>query len=145
MWRIEDMVKKTLLMLVILTAAGCMGIFGTPDIKVSYPVAAYSPMIDDAVSIFMFIENKGNGDDYLISARVVEYPDKRVELHDVVAGKMVMIEKIKIPADEVVELLGGGYHIMVFDVTETVGEVTVVLNFEKSGEVEVKVEVPQEE
>jgi copper(I)-binding protein len=139
------MARKILLMLVMLAAAGCVGILGEPDIKVSYPKAAYSPMIDDAVSIFMFIENKGSGDDYLISAGVVEYPDKNVELHDVVAGKMMMLDKLKIPGGEVVELQGGSYHIMVFDVTETLGEVTLVLNFEKSGEVEVKVTMPLEE
>ena len=138
------MAKKILLMLVMLAAAGCMGIFGEPDIKVSYPTATYSPMIDDAVSIFMFIENIGSGDDYLISVRVVEYPDKKVELHDVVDGRMTMIEKLKIPGDEIVELRGGSYHIMVFDVTEPLGEVTLVLNFEKTGEVEVKVEMPRE-
>ena len=139
------MVKKILLMLVMLATAGCMGILGTPDIKVSYPTASYSPMIDDAVSVFMFIENIGSGDDNLASARVVEYPSKRVELHDIVAGRMTMIEKIKIPANSIVELRGGSYHVMVFDVTEPIDEVTLVLNFEKSGEVTVKVKIPQKE
>jgi copper(I)-binding protein len=58
---------------------------------------------------------------------------------------MTMVDKLKIPGGEVVELRGGSYHIMVFDVTETLGEVTLVLNFEKSGEVEVKVTMPLEE
>jgi copper(I)-binding protein len=145
MWRIVNMPKKIFfVVLVLLVFAGCTGIFGTPDIRVSYPKAAHSAMVENTISIFMFIENKGGGDDYLVSARVVELPDKRVELHDVVDGKMTRIEKLKIPAGEVVELRGGSYHIMVFDVTETVSEVTVALNFEKSGAVEVEVKVPQE-
>jgi copper(I)-binding protein len=145
MWRIVDMGKKTFVMLVLLVFSGCTGIFGEPDIKVSYPKATHSPMIENAVSFFMFIENRGDGDDYLISARAVEYPDKKVELHDVVVGRMAPIEELKIPGGEVVELRGGSYHIMVFDVTEPVDEITLVLNFKKSGEVVVKIKMPQEE
>lgn len=139
------MAKKVFLMLVILTATGCTGIFGEPDIKVSYPRAVHSPMVDDAISMFMFIENRGDGDDYLILARINECPDSRVEIHDVAGGKMVAVEKIKIPAGTVVELRGGSYHIMGFDITEPAGEITLVLTFEKSGEIVVRVEVPQEE
>ena len=139
------MIKKIFVVLLLLVVAGCTGIFGEPEIKVSYPKASYSPMIENAVSFFMFIENRGAGGDNLLSAGIVEYPDKKVELHDVVAGRMTMIESLKIPGGEVVELRGGSYHIMAFDVTEPVNEVTLVLNFEKSGEIEVKVTMPQEE
>ena len=140
------MVKKTFFVIMVLLATiGCTGIFGEPDIKVSYPKAMYSPMVENAISIFMFIENKGDGDDYLISARINECPNSKVELHDVINGKMVAIEKIKVPAGEFVELKGGSYHIMGFDITEPVSEVTVVLTFEKSGEVVVRADMPQEE
>jgi copper(I)-binding protein len=144
MWRIVDMAPKTFFAaLLLLISAGCVGIFGQPDIKVSYPKAVYSPMVEDAISLFMFIENRGDGDDYLISARINECPNSRVELHDIVNGKMTMIEKLKVPAGGIVELKGGSYHVMVFDVTEPVSEITIVLNFEKSGEVVVKTEMPQ--
>jgi copper(I)-binding protein len=124
---------------------GCVGTGVKPDISVSYPKVAHSKMMENAISIFMFIENKGDGDDYLVSARIKELPDKKVEIHDVVDGKMVAIEKIKIPAGSVVELKGGSYHIMGFGITEHVDEITLVLNFGKSGEIEVKAEVPEKE
>ena len=137
------MAKKIFVVLMLFILAGCLGFWGQPDIKVSYPKVVHSPMVDDALSLFMFIENRGDGDDYLVSARIDECPNSRVELHDVVNGKMTAIEKIKIPAGEVVELRGGSYHIMVFDVTEPVDEITLVLTFKKSGEVVVKAAVPQ--
>jgi copper(I)-binding protein len=140
-----DMCKKTFAVLMLIISAGCLGIFGQPDIKVSYPKVVHSPMVENALSIFMFIENKGDGDDYLVSARINECPNSRVELHDVVNSKMVTVEKIKIPAGEVVELKGGSYHIMGFDITEPVDEVTIVLTFKKSGDIEVTASVPQEE
>lgn len=124
-------------------SAGCIGTGAKPDIEVSYPVVAHSSMMENAISVFMFIKNKGDGDDYLISARIKELPDKTVEIHDVVDGKMVAIEKIKIPAGGVVELKGGSYHIMGFGITEHVDEITIVLNFGKSGDVEVRVAVPE--
>ena len=139
------MAPKTFAVLMLIISAGCLGIFGQPDIKVSYPKAVHSPMVEDALSLFMFIENRGDGDDYLVSARIDECPNSRVELHDIVNGKMTAIEKIKIPASKVVELRGGSYHIMGFDITEPVDEVTIVLTFKKSGDIEVTASVPQEE
>jgi hypothetical protein len=136
--------KKIFLVAMLLSIfAGCLGTQAQPDIKVSYPKVAHSKMMENAISVFMFIENKGDGDDYLVSARIKELPDKKVEIHDVVDGKMVAIEKIKIPAGSVVELKGGSYHIMGFGITEHVDEITVVLNFGKSGEIEVTVAVPE--
>ncbi|MBU2560617.1 copper chaperone PCu(A)C [archaeon] len=125
--------------------AGCTGTQAEPDIKVSYPKVTHSAMTENAISAFMFIENKGSADDYLVSARIKELPDKRVEVHDVVDGKMVHIEKIKIPAGAVVELKMGSYHVMGFDITEHVDEITLVLNFGKSGEIEVVATVPEKE
>jgi copper(I)-binding protein len=138
--------KKIFLTAMVLSVfAGCAGTLAQPDISVTYPKVKHSPMMENAISIFMFIENKGDGDDYLVSARIKEMPDKKVEIHDVVNGKMVAIEKIKIPAGGVVELKMGSYHIMGFGITEHLDEITVVLNFGKSGEIEVAATVPEKE
>lgn len=126
-------------------SVGCVGTEAQPDIKVSYPKVAHSMMMENAISVFMFIENNGDADDYLVSARIKEMPDKTVEIHDVVDGKMVPIEKIKIPAGEVVELKMGSYHIMGMGITEHVHEITLVLSFGKSGDVEVTATVPEKE
>ena len=138
--------KKIFLTAMVLSVfAGCAGTQAQPDISVTYPKVKHSAMMENAISIFMFIENKGDADDYLISARIKELPEKKVEIHDVVNGKMVAIEKIKIPVGEVVELKMGSYHIMGFGITEHLDEIIVVLNFGKSGEIEVKAEVPEKE
>jgi copper(I)-binding protein len=143
---LKNMNKKILVAAMLLSiSVGCIGAGAEPDVKVSYPEVAHSKMTENAISIFMFIENKGDGDDYLVSAKIKELPDKNVEIHDVVDGKMVHIEKIKIPAGEIVELKMGSYHIMGFDITEHVDEVTVVLNFGKSGDIEVTATVPHKE
>jgi copper(I)-binding protein len=143
---LKYMNKKILAAVLLLSiSVGCIGAGAQPDIKVSYPKVAHSAMMENAISIFMFIENKGDADDYLVSARIKEFPGKRVEIHDVVDGKMVPIEKIKIPAGEVVELKSGSYHIMGFDITEHVDKITLVLNFGKSGEIEVAATVPEKE
>ncbi len=143
---LKNMNKKVFLAALLLSiSVGCIGTQAQPDIKVSYPKVAHSAMTENAISVFMFIENNGDADDYLISARIKEMPDKTVEIHDVVDGKMVPIEKIKIPTGEVVELKMGSYHIMGMGITEHVHEITLVLTFGKSGDIEVTATVPEKE
>jgi copper(I)-binding protein len=143
---LKNMNKKLLFAAMVLAVfAGCTGTQAQPDIKVSYPTVAHSMKMENALSIFMFIQNDGDADDYLISARIKEMPDKMVEIHDVVDGKMVPIEKIKIPTGEVVELKMGSYHIMGMGITEHVHEITLVLTFGKSGDIEVTATVPEKE
>ena len=138
--------KKIFLAAMLLSISlGCVGTQAQPDIKVSYPKVSHSMMTENVISVFMFIENNGDADDYLVSARIKEMPDKTVEIHDVVDGKMVPIEKIKIPVGEVVELKMGSYHIMGFGITEHMHEITLVLSFGKSGEIEVAATVPEKE
>jgi copper(I)-binding protein len=137
------MIKEGIVLLLFCTVIGCLGIGGEPNIKVLYPEASKSIAAENTIAIFMFIDNTGDGGDTLISARIVECPDSKVELNDVVNGRMVMIDEIEIPADAVVELKGGGYHVMGFDIEEPIDEFTLVLNFEKSGEIETVVEMPE--
>jgi len=98
-------------------------------------------MVVDAVSFFMTIENTGDGDDVLLSASVQEFPDKKVEFHDVVDGKMQKVERIQVPAGKTTVLKMGGMHLMAFDIKEPGSEMTLVLNFKKSGRVTVKAPV----
>jgi hypothetical protein len=130
--------KKYVMFITLLFMAGCAG---QPNIEIADAKATPSAMVVDAVSIFMLIDNDGKADDALVSARIEEYPDAKVELHDVIGGKMQKVEKIDIPAGKVTELKLGSYHIMGFDVKDPKGELTLVLNFEKSGQVTVKAPV----
>jgi copper(I)-binding protein len=51
---------------------------------------------------------------------------------------MTRIDHIKIPADKNTDLMRGGYHLMFFGIPENIaGNVTLILNFEKSGPIEV--------
>lgn len=130
--------RKFMMIAILLLVAGCTG---TPNLEVYDAKTTPSAMIDDAVSIFMLIDNTGKADDSLVSASIVEYPSATVEIHDVIDGKMQEIEGINIAAGEITELKSGSYHVMGFDVTDPSGELTVVLNFEKSGEITVKAPV----
>jgi copper(I)-binding protein len=121
--------------LAILLATGCMQ--GEPKISVHDAYFIVSPMEPDAISIFMNIENRG-GADNLISAKIKEFPNARVELHDVAEGMMLKVDKIEIPAKKIRQLKMGSYHIMAFGIEDPGEEITVVLNFEKSSDIEVK-------
>ena len=93
-------------------------------------------------SIFMKIENSGNGEDTLLSAKTT-VPGTVTELHDVKEGKMTKRDSIKIPAESVVELKPKSLHIMVFKMPAGIkegSEITLQLTFEKSGEKQVKVQ-----
>ncbi len=109
-----------------------------PEIEVSGAIVAPSPMMQNAYSVFMIIENKGNSDDSLIGF-YVEGINSKNELHDVVGGRMVKIDKIKIPAKGKVELKRGSLHLMIINPDKKITEdIVLVLKFEKSGEIKVK-------
>lgn len=128
-------------LLSVLFVAGCLG---KPSMQIENVVVKPSGMIADAYSGFMNIHNSGNAADDLIGFSVKEYPNARCEIHDVKDGKMVKISKIEIPASSLVELKPGSVHIMMFEMPEVAGELTLVLKFQKSGEVTVKAKVEKE-
>lgn len=130
-----------LLFLLAATSSGTAACSRVPRIEIDRPEARLSPVLLGVCSIFMKIENFGNGDDTLLGARV-DIPGTITELHDVKDGKMVKRGEISIPANSVVDLRPGSMHIMVLrmpvDMKEG-QEFTVLLNFEKSGEKRVAV------
>jgi len=129
--------RALILLSILLLAAGCTS-GGEPGIKVHNASVKPSPMVANAVSIFMKIENTGDGEDALLSASIKEHPQARVELHDVVEGRMQKVEEIRVPPQKSVELKSGSLHIMAFNVKSLEKDMTVVLNFRESGRVEVK-------
>ncbi len=109
-----------------------------PAIEVSGAIVTPSPMMQNAYSVFMIIENKGNVGDSLIGFDV-EGINARNELHDVVGGKMVKIDKIDVPAKSKVELKRGSLHLMIINPDKKItSDINIILKFEKSGEVKVK-------
>lgn len=129
-----------LMMLAIITvSAGCTP--KNPQIRVYGQEATLSPVMFGVCSVFLKIENSGNGDDTLLGAKTL-VPGSVTEIHDVKDGRMVKAEKIRIPSGKTIELKPKGLHIMAFkmprDITENY-EFTLLLTFEKSGEKQVPV------
>lgn len=120
--------------LLLLAGIGCSP--GSPRIAIAGQAAVLSPAILGVCSVFMRVENSGDGDDNLLSSRV-DIPGTITELHDVKDGKMVRREKIPIPARSVLEMRPGSLHIMVINLpkgTRVGYEFTLRLVFKKSGE-----------
>ena len=115
------------------TVAGCKQ--GTPQISLGPADAVLSPMLIGVGSVFLEIANKGNAEDYLLSAEAV-IPGTITELHDMQDGKMARVERMRIPPHDSVRLRPGGLHIMIFKMPRNVSEGSeciLRLNFEKSG------------
>ncbi len=123
-----------LLFLLFLTVSACKE--KTPLIQIEAPEAAISPMLFGVASVFMRIVNSGGADDELLSART-ELEGTITELHDIVDGKMVKVERIPIPADSSVLLRPARHHIMIFKIPAALKEgsdFSLVLTFKRSGE-----------
>src|SRR5574340_573951 len=87
-------------MFVGLAGSGCTS--QPPQIAIEGQYANLSPMFFGVGSLFMKINNAG-GRDALVSA-TVNVPDATVEVHDVKDGKMVKIERMKVPSRSTLEL-----------------------------------------
>ncbi len=96
---------------------------------------------------FMMLKNMGTDADTLIGG---ETPIAgRVEIHEMAMSGDVMKMReleggLEIPAGEVVELKPGGFHVMFFELTQSLTEgdmIEVTLEFEKGGKVTVPVMV----
>ncbi|GBE00980.1 hypothetical protein BMS3Bbin06_01850 [bacterium BMS3Bbin06] len=112
---------------------------GPPEIKIKWPELFIG---NREASAFMVILNDGTGKDRLTGCSIQGYPEVVGELHDVVNGRMQMVEEFVIPAGGVLELKPGALHLMFFGLPEEIGdEVTIVLKFQKSGKIKVKAKV----
>lgn len=114
-------------------AAGCSR---APRIAIAGQEARLSPMLTGTCSIFMRIENAGDGDDSLLQARV-DVPGAVAEIHGTSDGRMVKQDAVRIPANGAVELKPGGLHIMVFRLPRDAGvgyQFTLRLAFRTAGE-----------
>jgi copper(I)-binding protein len=114
-----------------------------PNISVGAQEAQLSPMIIGSASVFMNISNTGESEDTLLKASL-DIPDAIAEIHDTKDGKMVKVEKVRIPSKATVELKPGGLHIMVFHLPENIKEgyeFKMHLLFERSGEKQINVKL----
>ena len=127
-------------------ATGDGATFTAGDIEVSNVRARASETETSAV--YMNIESSGEAD-RLLSASIAASVADEVQVHETVAdGATVKMQELAdglpIPADGLVELKTGGYHVMVLGLVEPLkagGEITVTLTFEKAGNLEIKAPV----
>lgn len=124
------------LLLLAALCGGTAGCSGAPRIAIGGQEARLSPLMMGTCSIFMKIENAGDGDDSLVGA-AVDIPGAVAELHGVSDGRMVKKDRVRVPARGAVELKPGGLHVMVFRLPPDAGvgyQFNVRLAFEKAGE-----------
>jgi len=95
---------------------------------------------------YLKLENKGGGDDRLLSARAGV--SASVELHSMAMEGDVMrmrqVDGVALPAGKTVELKPGGFHLMFVGLKAPLKDgdkFPMTLKFEKAGEVEVTVNV----
>jgi copper(I)-binding protein len=113
-----------------------------PDIAFEEPHFFASTVAGAPAAAFMKIVNSGAASDALTGCSLKGFPSVRGELHDVIDGAMTKIDKIPVPANDVTELKKGSLHMMFFDMPEEVPhELTITLQFQKSGTMTVKVPV----
>lgn len=118
------------------TAAGMGASPRLPLLQVEGQAASLTPGFLGVGSVYMRISNSGKGDDTLLSVKA-NIRNSIVELHDIADGRMVKVDKIRIPAGRTVELRPRGPHIMVFNLPKETREgdgLILYLVFEKSGE-----------
>jgi len=113
-----------------------------PKIGIEAPAAELSPVFLGVASVYLTIRNSGGHDDLVAAS--VNLPKAMVELHEVRDGRMVKVERIRIPSRGTVELKPGGMHLMIYNMPRDLqegAEVTLTLRFERSGEQQVPVKL----
>lgn len=110
---------------------------GTPRIGVEGAQAVVSPLIVGSASIFLLIENTGDGADSLVEASV-DFPGSVTELHAIEDGRMRKTAQIRIPPSSIVRLKPTAEHIMLYRLPRDIksgARGTLTLVFKKSGAV----------
>lgn len=146
--------RLAFVMSIVVLLAGCTAIPGANStqpasgVTVSEPFARPSPSEGGNGGAFMTITSRG-GADRLVGASSAWA--QTVELHETINDGGVMKMRpvpagFEVPASGALELKPGGKHVMLIGLTKPmVGgeEIEITLQFEKSGEVTVKVPVRQ--
>ena len=137
------------LLVIILLGSGCAARSGAQAIRVENPFARPSPSEGGNGGAFMTIVNAGGMADRLISAQSTA--SEKVELHETTEEGGVMKMRpvpdgFEIPANGRLELKPGGKHVMLIGLIAPLSAgqtVEITLNFEKAGDITVKVPVKQ--
>lgn len=132
---------------ILLTACGSGG-----GLEIEDAWARTSASMQDAGAVYMTIQG-GSDDDALIGASVGSTVAARAELHEsaMTEGEdgsemmmMTSVVSVDVPAGDAVVFEPGGYHVMLFELTEPLvsgDEFTITLKFRDVGDREVTAEV----
>jgi copper(I)-binding protein len=107
-------------------------------------------MTPKAIAVYMMIHNHGFGSDCLVGVDV-EAPFKaKAEIHQTVVeggvASMKPVDRICVAGRSEISLEPGGYHIMIMgNLTEDIKELTIVLHFQKSGDIKVRVPISSQQ
>lgn len=112
------------------------------DLKIMHPSVRATAAGQMLSSAYVTIENKSKQPDRLISASSTRAKEIQIHMMRMDGDKMMMrqIPSLEIPANTVVELKSGGYHLMLMDLNNGIAEgekVLISLQFEKAGKVDV--------
>ena len=130
---------KALLIAPLLLLASC-GQGGAPDIYVTDAWARETVAGQSGTAAYMTVENRGSGDDRLLSVSAVA--PVTASLHetttnDGVSSMRPLENGLAIPAGATVALRPGGAHVMISGLTAPLSEgetLRMTLKFERSGE-----------
>lgn len=140
---------KHIFLIPALSLLAACGQAGEPDIKLSDAWAR--PTRGDAPgSVYVVIENKGEGSDRLVGAFTDHAAMAMVHQNEITNGvaRMRMAGDINIPANDRIEMVPGGTHIMLEGLRaplKTGDRFNLVLKFRQSGDKTVKVTVAEAE
>ncbi len=120
--------------------------FAKPKIVVEEAWVRAVPPVSTMSAAFLEIENKGDENDTLlkVSSPIAEITEIHTTIMDEGMMKMRRLENVAIPAGKSVDFKPGGKHIMLINLKKhpKPGEkVKLILEFEKSGKVEVEATV----
>jgi copper(I)-binding protein len=123
-----------------------------PDIAVEGPWARSSPKMAEAGAAYMILTNNGSESDRLLSAsteaaEVVEFHESFMDENQVMKMRPIEGGVIEVPAGSSIELKPGGMHLMLIKLVNPLEEgtqISLILNFEKSGEMSIELPVSQE-
>ncbi len=139
--------KKAIIFTIVIIFIGIVLFFiipsGEPEISVYKVCFVIENMTELIATAFMAIINDGKGSDKLLGCSVEEFPSSWCELHDIVGNRMKKVKKITIPIDGIVVIEEGKHHLMIYNIHKKFDteEVTILLNFKRSGIIEVKAPV----
>jgi copper(I)-binding protein len=142
----KSIIPIALITALVLCACGPVTTAGGPQISIEDAWARPVPAAGGNGAIFFRLVNAGNESDQLVGGQSPVAGTVEVHKTTMEEGVMKMehIAALEVPAKSEVLLKPGDYHVMLIDVSTTLAPgdtLPITLNFEKSGEMALDVEV----